>query len=147
MNHHVLTSLRAKYMAELYKNVPPHARPKKSYPNTANGLTAMITDFFRYQGAPCMRVNVTGLPVGIDPRTRKIRWRRSGATKGMSDLVATFRGKTLHIEIKWKNDKPSTAQIDLCNAITAQGGIYIFVHTFDEFINHLERLNLWNSGQ
>ena len=54
-------------------------------------------------------------------------------TKGSADISATIQGKSVKIEIKWGNDRQSPAQVKYQSEIEKAGGIYVIVHTYDQF--------------
>ena len=54
-------------------------------------------------------------------------------TKGSADISATIQGKSIKIEIKWGKDRQSPAQAKYQAEIEKAGGIYLIIHTFDEF--------------
>jgi len=56
-------------------------------------------------------------------------------TKGSADISATVQGKSVKIEIKWGHDRQSPSQAKYQSEIEKASGIYIIVHTFDEFYN------------
>ena len=61
-------------------------------------------------------------------------------TKGSADISATIQGKSVKIEIKWGNDRQSPAQAKYQAEIVQAGGIYLIVHTFDQFYDWYKTL-------
>lgn len=102
---------------------------------TANGLTNLICKWINFKGGNARRVNTGGIYV---PKTRSFR--RSGSTKGAADISATWHGKSLQIEIKAGKDRPREEQLKQQARERAAGGIYEFVHNFDEFLKLIESL-------
>ena len=102
---------------------------------TANGLTNLICKWINFKGGNARRVNTGGI---YNPKTQK--YRRSGATNGAADISATWHGKSLQIEIKAGKDKPREDQLRQQARERRAGGIYEFVHNFDEFLKLIETL-------
>lgn len=96
---------------------------------TANGLTKLVCAWINFHGGNARRVNTGGI---YDYKTQK--YRRSGATNGAADISATWHGKSLQIEIKAGKDRPRQDQLLQQQRERAAGGIYEFVHSFDEFL-------------
>lgn len=102
---------------------------------TANGLTKLICAWINFHGGNARRVNTGGI---YDYKTGKYRF--SGATNGAADISATWHGKSLQIEIKAGKDRPREDQLKQQARERAAGGIYEFVHNFDEFLKLIESL-------
>lgn len=66
-----------------------------------------------------------------------MEFKRSGMQNGISDIVATIRGRSYSIELKriYKNgrDRQSQAQKDYQEEVEAAGGIYMITHGFEDF--------------
>lgn len=119
-----------------YPNIPRECIAKFHFEDkTANGLTNLICKWINFKGGNARRVNTGGIYV---PKTRSFR--RSGSTKGAADISATWHGKSLQIEIKAGKDKPREEQLKQQKRERAAGGIYEFVHNFDEFLKLIESL-------
>lgn len=119
-----------------YQMIPRECVAKFKFEDrTANGLTNLIVKWINYKGGNARRVNVGGI---YNYKTGK--YRRSGATKGAADISATWHGKSLQIEIKVGKDKPREDQLQQQASERAAGGIYEFVHNFDEFLKLMETL-------
>jgi len=103
--------------------------------DTANELTKCLQAWSKINGAHFQRVNTTGL---YDAKLK--RFRRSGATKGVTDTMIVFRGKTLNIEIKIGRDRQSNDQKKIQASIEKAGGIYWIVKMYDDFINKINAL-------
>lgn len=102
---------------------------------TANGLTKLVCAWINFHGGNARRVNTGGI---YNPKTKKYRF--SGATNGQADISATWHGKSLQIEIKAGKDRPREDQLKQQERERAAGGIYEFVHNFDEFLKLIETL-------
>lgn len=124
------------YYTTQCKNVPEYARCQYKFSeDSANHLTTAIVAWLKMNGAFGARVNSTGV---YDPKTKKFR--TSGARKGMADISAVFRGKPLQLEIKHGKDKPREDQLKVQTEYRAAGGVYEFVHNFDEFLTIINQL-------
>lgn len=108
--------------------------------DTANGLTNCLQAWCKINGAHFQRTNTQGQ---YDAKLK--RFRRSGATKGVSDTMIVYKGKTLNIEIKIGRDKQSDDQKKIQASIENAGGIYWIIKTFDDFINIISQLNHKNN--
>lgn len=110
---------------------------------TANGLTACIIDFLRYEGWQAERINTTGLArekFTIDPHTgRRIKsigvtWTPTTGNKGSADISATIAGRSVKIEVKVGKDRQSDAQRAYEQSVTSAGGVYIIARDFAGFL-------------
>ena len=70
------------------------------------------------------------------------KWTPGQSTKGTADISATIRGRSVKIEIKWKNDRQSDVQKEYQASIERAGGVYIIVRTFDDFVEWYEQFTL-----
>ena len=114
---------------------------------TANGLTKCVIDYINFSGGQAERISNTGryidesrIVTDVLGNRKKIgsgKYIKGQGTNGTADISATFKGKSIKIEIKMK-DKQSEVQKEYQQAIERAGGIYFICHTFDEF---LEKFN------
>ena len=114
---------------------------------TANGLTKCVTDYINLIGGQAERISNTGryidesrIVTDVLGNRKKIgsgKYIKGQGTNGTADISATYKGKSIKIEIKMK-DKQSEAQKEYQQAIERAGGIYFICHNFDEF---LEKFN------
>lgn len=119
-----------------YPNIPRECIAKFHFEDkTANGLTNIIVKWINYKGGNARRVNTGGI---YNHKTGK--YRRSGATNGAADISATWHGKSLQIEVKAGKDRPREDQLKQQSRERAAGGIYEFVHNFDEFLQIIQTL-------
>jgi len=103
--------------------------------DTANGLTNCVCKWLRINGHFAARTNTTGI------YSKKLgRYIYSGSTKGQSDINAVFNGKSVQIEVKAGKDKPRSEQLEVAEKVRAAGGFYIFVKTFDDFLEQIEKV-------
>lgn len=96
--------------------------------DTANGLTARIVTYITLRGGFASRVNNGGT------------WRKdlgkytpSGAKRGISDIIATYKGVSLMVEVKIGRDKMSEFQEAVRHDQTQAGGLYYTAHNFTDF--------------
>jgi len=115
-------------------------RPDFPYPvktqfrdDTTNTLTKSIKAWFTLNGGHMARINTTGI---YDTKLR--RYRFSGSTKGTADLVGTYRGRSVSVEVKYGRDTQSEAQKKYQQQAEAAGGIYIIASTFDNFLEQIK---------
>ena len=130
-------------------------RPNLPYPesfvhdykvNSANGITRAVIDWIRFNGGQAERISVTGRMVdgtkkvtdvmGHSRIVGSVSYQKSSMTKGSADISATLppHGRSLKIEIKYGKDRQSQAQKQYEQSITGAGGIYLIVHTFEDFL-------------
>ncbi len=91
-----------------------------------------IQDYLTGIGAYHARINVGGL-------RRKGVWTPSGATKGVSDLVAIIKGVVYWIEVKKVGEKQNPDQIEFQKNVEANGGIYVLAYSVNDLRAHLGR--------
>lgn len=128
----LLTSREA-YMLEHYAACRDFSVPAKKYSDkTANGLTACIMGFLKYNGHYSNRINTTGM---LRKVKGQMKWTKSGVRKGTADIDAIINGKPVKIEIKIGRDKMSDEQKTEQHRVTAAGGVYIVCKNMDDFYN------------
>jgi hypothetical protein len=111
---------------------------------TANGLTRCVTDYITFIGGQAERISNTGryiddskIVTDILGNRKKIgsgKYIKGQGTNGTADISATYKGRSIKIEIKM-NDKQSEAQKEYQQMIERAGGIYFICHNFDEFLD------------
>ena len=119
-----------------HPTLPEHAlAPIKFGDDSSNNLTRCITTYISLKGGFASRVNNGGI---YDSKSKK--YRPETSRKGLPDVIATYKGLSLFIEVKISNDIQSTYQkivkIDQENA----GGNYFLVRNFTEFKNWFDTL-------
>ena len=62
-------------------------------------------------------------------------WQGLGSKKGISDIIALWRGKALFIEVKTPTGKLSPGQEGFLLSVNYHGGIGIVVRSVDELMN------------
>jgi len=125
-----------------YPNMPPAYIPKKKYDvKKSNGLTKAIIDFINIQGGMAERIGNTGRYLQGDTVTDVIGIKRvfkgkyipGTGTNGTADISATYKGKSLKIEVKIGADRQSDAQKEYEQRVTDAGGIYVIAKDFEGF--------------
>jgi hypothetical protein len=142
-----LSDLQHVYACSRTKMPTDYVVRTKYIDTTANGLTKCVIDYINFSGGQAERISNTGryidesrIVTDVLGNRKKIgsgKYIKGTGTNGTADISATFKGKSIKIEIKMK-DKQSEAQKEYQQAIERAGGIYFICHNFDEF---LEKFN------
>jgi hypothetical protein len=90
-------------------------------------LTNNIIEFIYRQGGYAWRAS----SVGVYDQNRHSY--RTAAKKGVSDILACYRGILLAIEVKIGTDRPSPEQEGFLANVRAAGGLSTISHDFEEF--------------
>lgn len=150
-NKDKLNALMMEQLKQKYPNMPEAYIPKTDWTdNSANSLTKCVIAWIQFNGGQAERISSQGqyregkkIPVGsgIMAHTKQLpgKWTPGQSTKGTADISATIRGRSVKIEIKWKNDRQSDVQKEYQAAIERAGGVYIIVRTFDEFVEWYDK--------
>lgn len=112
----------------------PYLCKKSLRDDTANSLTACIQEWAKVNNAFCQRQNSQG-----QWDVRLGRYRHSGTTKGIADLLILWNGITIHVEVKINRDKQSKVQKDVQDSIERAGGIYIIVKSYNNFLEQIKK--------
>lgn len=113
----------------------PALAPRKFRDDTANHLTRAICEYVRLKGGFASRVNNQGT------YSRKLgRYIPSTSRKGLPDVLATYRGRSLFIEVKAGADKMSVDQYRVAREQTANGGLYFVADCFSSFKEWFDEL-------
>jgi hypothetical protein len=134
-----------------HPTLPESARFVRRYSDkTANGLAKCIIDLLRFSGHQCERVAVTGryidnskVVTDVTGSMRRIgsgKWIPPSMQPGTADLSATINGRSVKIELKIGRDKQSEAQKKYQDQVEKAGGIYLLVHSLDEFLTYYNQL-------
>jgi hypothetical protein len=91
-------------------------------------LTNQIIDFIYRQDGYAWRSSSTGI---FD---RKIGGYRTAAKRGVSDILACFKGQLIAIEIKIGKDRLSPEQEGFILSVNHTGGKAFVVHDLEEFM-------------
>lgn len=101
--------------------------------SAAAELTNQIIDFIYRQDGFSWRASSTGV---YDSSAGKFR---TAAKKGVSDILACFKGQLIAIEVKIGKDRLSPEQAGFIENIKHAGGTAFVVSDFEEF------LSFWNA--
>ena len=93
----------------------------------ANDLTNRILDFLYKNEAYGWRANSTGV---FDARTGRFR---TAAKRGVSDIIAVYRGRMIAIEVKIGRDRMSPEQIGFLKNVEHAGGLTHIARGFDSY--------------
>lgn len=131
-----VTELEALAMQAARRKHPtcPHLAPRKFRDDTANGLTACIVAYITLKGGWASRINNQGT-------YRNGRYTRSTSKRGLADVMGTWKGHSLHIEVKIR-DKQSIHQQLVEQEVIRSGGYYFVARTFSEFRKWFEELEV-----
>jgi len=112
-----------------FASIPIECLAPRTYrDDSANALTKCITAYLTLMGAFASRLNNTGV---YDARLGK--YRPTTAKKGLPDILATYKGHSLFIEVKFGKDRQSEDQRKIETEQTASGGIYFTARDFTSF--------------
>lgn len=102
-------------------------------PKTTNNITRSIINFLNASGHSAARINTQGQ---YDERLGM--WRKSGSTKGVTDIICCLRpkGRMLVIDVKKGDDVLSEDQIKYMASIVAAGGLACEAKSADDFEQH-----------
>jgi len=147
----ILNEMNQAYLRNKYPDIPPdllYCKPMKA--NSANELTKAVIKFIRLSGGQAERISVTGRTIntrrtytdilGHRKQIGSVKYIPSAMTKGSADISATIQGKSIKIEIKYGKDRQSPAQAKYQAEVEKAGGIYLIVHTFDQFYDWYKTL-------
>lgn len=93
----------------------------------ANELTNNVIDFIYRQGGYAWRQGSTGV---FDVKQARFR---TAAKKGVSDVLAVYKGQCIAIEVKIGKDRLSPEQDGFLQNISAAGGNSYVAKDFEEF--------------
>jgi len=134
-----ITELKTMYLRDhkqRYPSLPDPARVAPTYNDkTSNGLTRCITDYLKLKGAFVSRLNNQGV---YDKRLQ--RYRKGMNRRGLPDILATYKGQSLFIEVKAGRDKLSEHQEQIKIEQEQSGGIYYTAHNFSSFKTWFDEL-------
>lgn len=99
-----------------------------------NTLTKGIIDFVNFNGGFAMRVNTQGQ---FDSKLNKFR--KSGSTKGISDILYCYKGLFFAVEVKVGYDKLNENQIAFKSNFEKAGGIFFECRNIDIFIQFFNK--------
>lgn len=106
----------------------PNLAPRVFRDDRANNLTKCVVEYIRLKGGFASRINNQGT---YNQKLRK--YIPSTSRKGLADVMATFRGLSLHVEIKTGKDRQSSEQMKIESEVRQAGGYYFLAKDFDSF--------------
>ena len=106
----------------------PHLAPRTYRDDTANELTKCVVDYIKFNNGFASRINNQGTF-----NRRLNRFIPNTSKKGLADIMATVRGKSLHIEVKTGRDKQSEHQKRIEAEVNRSGGYYFLCKDFESF--------------
>ncbi|GAB2595896.1 VRR-NUC domain-containing protein [Spirosoma areae] len=133
---HHLNRLADEAKAAKYPSVRANYIPKSKFDDrTANGLTSCVLEWLKLNSHFCARINTGGI---YDEKLR--RYRPSGATLGVPDVIGCIRGLFIGIEIKVGSEKLSAEQKDVARQIESSPGYFVEVRSFEQLYSWYENL-------
>lgn len=118
--------------AEARRKYPNHTEgvlcPRKFRDDSSNDLTTCIVKYITLCGGFATRINSTGI---YDKRLN--RYRPGTQKKGIADIMGTYKGFSLNIEVKYGKDKQSEDQKKIEDEVIRAGGLYYEAHNFTDF--------------
>lgn len=117
---------------------------------TANGLTKCIVDYLNFSGHVASRINNMGTWRADKSNINGGFYTPSNQMKGIADIDSTINvkitGIPVGLSVKWEvkigKDTQSEAQKEYEKKITASGGHYYIVKTFEDFLQKYTSLIL-----
>jgi hypothetical protein len=103
---------------------------------TANGLQRCIENFINHLPdglGQATRINTTGMPRKM--ANGEIKWSTGNTRKGFSDIVGSYAGRFISIEVKIGRDKQTEAQCREQERVHKTGGVYILAKDFPGFLD------------
>lgn len=119
---------RPQCILDLEAKFAASGNPKTYDDRTANGLTEFILDYLKANGHYGARINIGGIYLQSQGR-----YRASGSTKGVADVIACINGRFCQFEVKAGKDRPREDQLQQQQLTRSAGGVYEFVHNASEF--------------
>lgn len=131
-----LIDMANEYQRQRHPLTPDYARPPQKYnTNNANGLTQAIVDFIDFSGGWATRVSVEGRY--IESLGKRIP---SSVKKGTPDIIASFKGCFLGIEVKIGKDTMSEDQMNVRRQIINSGGYHFLATDFENFYEWIQTI-------
>lgn len=125
----LLEQLATEEARQKHPNIDPvYLAPRLFRDDTANSLTASIVKYIALKGGFASRVNNAGV------YNQKLgKYLPATSRKGLPDILATYHGKSLFIEVKIGRDRMSDYQEKVKADQERSGGLYFIAHNFTEF--------------
>lgn len=124
-----LESLATAEAQRKYPDMPPqYLCPRIYRDKTANELTKCIVDYITIKGGFASRINSMGVY-----RQKLNKFTPGTQRKGIADIMATYQGKSLHIEVKAGTDRMRPEQMKVRDEVKSSGGYYYVAKDFESF--------------
>lgn len=110
--------------------------------STANGLTKAIVRYIDLIGGWGTRVTSSGrmLPTRVTEVKTELKYIPGNTKKGTPDIMGTYNGISLFIEVKIGKDKQSDAQKAVEIEVNKSGGKYFIAKNFQSFYEWINKL-------
>ena len=128
-----------------------YSQPVYPKVSTSNGLTKAIINFLTWRGHRATRINSTGRIIKTPQRQESgvslmtAKYIPGTTRRGTADISSTIIGRSVMWEVKIGADRPSEYQLLEQQREQAAGGLYIFVKTFDQFLDEYDNIVLKHS--
>lgn len=124
-----------------HPTLPEYALAKRVFrDDTANSLTKGIVTYITLTGGWASRIGNQGTF-----KKSLGRYIPGTAKKGLADVMATYKGKSLHIEVKIGRDIQSEHQRQVESEVTSSGGFYYLARNFTDFLEWFVSINNLNT--
>lgn len=131
-----IKQLEADYKVWHYSRIKCDERTKcdfKFSDKDTNSLTKSIMAWFKINGHFAARINSQGTY-----NAKLGKFIKSGSTKGMADINAVVKGKSISVEVKFGKDKQSDKQKEIQAEIEAAQGVYLIAKDFGDFLSQIQ---------
>lgn len=138
-----LKQLHCDQVRRTHPNLPDYAIKYGKYdPSNANGLTKCIVAYIGFIGGFATRVSTTGrmLPTRITEVKTELKFIPGTTRKGTADIMGSYKGIPLSIEVKIGKDRQSEAQKQVEREFNASGGRYYIARDFESFYQWINAL-------
>ena len=106
----------------------PFLAPRVYRDDSANGLTNCIVKYITLKGGFASRISNQGT------FSRKLnRYIPGTSKKGLADIMATYKGLSLHVEVKYGRDVQNEVQKKIETEVNRSGGLYYIARNFTDF--------------
>ena len=113
----------------------PNLCPRTFRDDTANSLTACIVKYVTLKGGFASRISNQGT---FNRRLNK--YIPGTSRRGLADVMATYKGKSIHCEVKIGRDEQSEVQKKIEFEVIRSGGYYYLAHDFESFKTYFDNL-------
>lgn len=111
---------------------------KKTVPLNANNLTQGVKGYIRLHGGDAWRINTMGVYDAEHGIFRPV----PEEDKGVSDVIGTYRGFSVYVEVKIDKDKQSPNQIKFQQRAEKAGAWYCIAKNMVDFISAFDKFKL-----